>query len=127
MGVSFIKVSVCYFVAGVLLGLFMGISDQFQYASAHAHINLLGWVSSAVAGILYFLVPGIGNNKLARFHFWLYIVGVPVLCLAMIFFGLSNYELGVPLSAVGGTMVTAGVIVFAANVLLNLKATGKPS
>lgn len=127
MGAPLIKVSVCYFVAGVLLGMFMGISEQFQYTSAHAHINLLGWLSSAVAGILYFLVPVVGNNKLARVHFWLYLTGVPVLCLAMIFFGSGNKGLGVPLSAVGGTLVTAGVIVFAVNVLLNLKPPARSS
>ena len=30
MGVPFIKVSVIYFVVGVLMGMYMGITDQFS-------------------------------------------------------------------------------------------------
>jgi cbb3-type cytochrome oxidase subunit 1 len=47
----------------------MGVSDSFQFTSAHAHINLLGWVSLAITGGIYHIFPTAGENKLAKIHF----------------------------------------------------------
>lgn len=121
MGVRFIKVSVIYFVIGVIFGMYMGISEQFQFSSAHAHINLLGWVSLAIAGLIYQVFPSVGKNKLATTHFWFQMFGVPLLSLSMILFGLGNDGAGVPLSAIGGSLVIIGVVLFAINILKNLE------
>ena len=64
MGIRLIKVSVLYFVVGIVFGMYMGFADQFVFSSAHAHINLLGWVSLALSGIIYHLFPHTGENKL---------------------------------------------------------------
>ena len=66
MGVRFIKVSVLYFVIGIGFGMYIGFGDQFAFSSAHAHINLLGWVSLALSGVIYQLFPLAGENKLAN-------------------------------------------------------------
>lgn len=123
MGVAFIKVSVLYFMIGVTLGLYIGIADQFQYTSAHAHINLLGWVSSALAGVIYLQIPRLGSNRLARVHFWLFTIGIPLLIFSMICFALGMFEVGVPLSAVGSILIIASVFLFVINIVFNLKST----
>lgn len=69
MGIKFIKVSIVYFLIGIILGYYMGVSDSFQFTSAHAHINLLGWVSLAITGGIYHIFPTAGENKLAKIHF----------------------------------------------------------
>ncbi len=120
MGIAFIKTSVVYFVIGVGFGLYIGIANQFQFASAHAHINLLGWVSSAIAGLVYLQVPRLGSTKLAKAHFWLYFVGVPILTGAMVLFGLGMHNVGGPLSGVGGILIVVSVLLFAINVFVHL-------
>lgn len=125
MGVKFIKVSVVYFVIGISLGMYMGMGDNFAFTSAHAHINLLGWVSTALAGLIYHAFPLAGGNKLAKVHFWLHMIGIPVLTFAMFLFGLGQFGIGGPLSGVGGILVFAGVIIFAINILKNVKLSGK--
>lgn len=124
MGVKFIKVSVVYFVIGVFLGMYMGIADMFVFTSAHAHINLLGWVSLAVAGIIYHVFPAAGENKLAKTHFWLHMIGIPIFALSMFLFGLGTGP-AVLCSAIGGILVIVGLIVFAINVMFNVKVVSK--
>jgi hypothetical protein len=49
----------CFVVAalaalgGMALGIFMGIAQDFTLAPAHAHLNLLGWVTMAVYGLYH--------------------------------------------------------------------------
>lgn len=121
MGVRFIKMSVLYFVIGIGFGIYIGFGNQFAFSSAHAHINLLGWVSLALSGVIYQLFPLAGENKLAGIHFWLQMIGVPLLTFAMVLFGLGKFEIGGPLSGIGGILVFVGVIIFAINILKNVK------
>lgn len=122
MGVKFIKVSVIYFLIGISLGIYMGLADLFQFTSAHAHINLIGWVSFAITGLIYHAFPLAGENKLARIQFWLMMIGVPLLTFSMILFGLGYFELGGPISGVGGILIFIGVVLFIINVMKNVKA-----
>ena len=66
MGVKLIKISAVYFVLGVLLGMYMSITHSYDYASVHAHVNLLGWASLALAGVIYVLSPQPGNPPPAK-------------------------------------------------------------
>jgi hypothetical protein len=40
-------------LSGMVLGIVMGMSQDFTLAPAHAHINLLGWVSMALYGLYH--------------------------------------------------------------------------
>ncbi|MCH6266553.1 hypothetical protein [Neobacillus citreus] len=53
MGKAFLKVASIYFTIGVLAGITMAIIHDFRLASVHAHINMLGWVSMAIFGLIY--------------------------------------------------------------------------
>lgn len=49
----------CFLVAalaamtGMALGIHMGIAQDFTLAPAHAHLNLLGWVTMALYGLYH--------------------------------------------------------------------------
>ena len=77
MGSRLIKISAIYFVIGVSLGLYMSIVHSYVLTSVHVHINLLGWVSLALAGIIYTLFPDLASTKLAKTHFWLHNITLP--------------------------------------------------
>jgi hypothetical protein len=44
-------------VAGISLGMFMGINDDHTLTPVHAHINLIGWVSMFLFGAYYNMFP----------------------------------------------------------------------
>jgi hypothetical protein len=40
-------------LGGMTLGMIMGLSQDFTLAPAHAHLNLLGWVTMAIYGLYH--------------------------------------------------------------------------
>lgn len=55
-----------YALVGMGFGIWMSASGQHLYAPAHAHLNLLGFVSMAIFGAYYTLVPAAAASMLAR-------------------------------------------------------------
>ena len=68
---NFFTLAVIYAVVGMLLGLSMAMSQDHTQTPTHAHIMVLGWVTSSVFAFFYHLVPAARNSKLAIVHFWL--------------------------------------------------------
>ena len=71
LGEKFLKTSLIYFVAGVTMGALLTVKlvhdfaiQSPLFAGAHAHVNLLGWVSFAVIGVIYLFLPGNLNKPL---------------------------------------------------------------
>ncbi|TFJ94418.1 hypothetical protein [Lentibacillus salicampi] len=119
MGAKWIKIAVIYFILGIAIGMFMSSTLQLQWAAAHAHVNLAGWASIGITGVVYSIYPKAGSSTLGKWHFWLYNLGMPVLLLSM-------FMVQIPLSFAhiftfsGGTAVAAGVVVFIVNVFKNV-------
>lgn len=121
MGLNFLKIAVVYLVLGALLGFGMGISQKFALVPVHAHLLLLGWASLALAGLMYHFYPEAARTRLARIHFWLHNLGLPLFMVGLGFL-LTGNEALFALVLVGATAVIVGLVLFAANVLLNIKA-----
>lgn len=71
----FIAAALGYFVVGMLLGLAMAFEPAWIYyiRPAHAHVNLLGWVSMFIYGVAYHVLPrftgqALHSERLADFH-----------------------------------------------------------
>lgn len=114
------KLAVLYLICGVALGIAMGASENFTLRPVHAHLNLLGFTVVALAGLIYSVFPEAGASRLARVHFWLHNIALPVMMvsLALLLFGNTK---AVP-ALVGSEMLAgAGVLVFAWNVFANVK------
>ncbi|PLT30736.1 cbb3-type cytochrome c oxidase subunit I [Peribacillus deserti] len=126
MGIKFLKISVVYFFIGIGFGIFMSSTLKFQYAPSHAHINLLGWTSLALAGIIYYLFPAIADNRLGKIHFWLHNVGLPIMMAGLILLesGVTSAE---PVIAIGASIMSIGIVCFVINVLFKLKDTSQAS
>ncbi|MNI44562.1 Cytochrome C and Quinol oxidase polypeptide I [compost metagenome] len=121
MGIKFIKVAVVYFVIGVLMGMYMSMKQDYTLAGVHVHVNLLGWVSFALSGIVYILFPKAEASRLTPIQFWIHNIGFPVMMLGLTFVlnGATEYE---PVIAIGATLVVVSVILFAVNVLMNVRS-----
>lgn len=122
MGLKLLKIAVVYLVVGGSLGLGMGITQKFALAPVHAHLVLVGWASLALAGLIYHVYPAASTTRLARIHFWLHNLGLPVF-MAGLALVLSGNEAVIPVLAAAATVVLVGLFVFAANVLINVKAS----
>lgn len=66
----FFAVATVYVMIGMGFGIFMGASQNFTIAPAHAHLNLIGWVTMALYGTFYALARE-ASKKLAWTVFWL--------------------------------------------------------
>jgi len=71
----FVGLATLFALAGMGWGIYMGITQDFTLAPAHAHNNLLGFVAMVLYGFYYRLVPAAGNSRMAVVHFWLAFVG----------------------------------------------------
>jgi cbb3-type cytochrome oxidase subunit 1 len=121
MGIRLIKISVIYFMIGVLFGLYMSMTHDYSFTPVHVHINLLGWTALTLAGIIYHLFPAVSATKLAKAHFWLHNIGLPLMMVGLIIL-ISGNEGVVPVIAAGGVLTTLAVLLFGYNVLTKLKA-----
>ena len=121
MGLKFLKIAVSYLFIGALLGLFMGITQQFVLAPVHAHLLLLGWASLALAGLIYHLYPAAATTALARIHFWLHNLGLPVFMVGLGML-LTGSESAGAIVGISASVVLVALAAFAANVLINVKS-----
>jgi hypothetical protein len=119
-GIIWIKLAVIYLIVGVTLGIGMGAAHDFRLHAVHAHINLLGWATMVLVGLIYTVFPAAGNSKLAKIHFWLHNIAVPVMMITLTFLVLGN-ESVVPVLVIAEFVAAAGIIAFAINVFTNLK------
>ena len=99
----------------------MGLTQKFVLVPVHAHLLLLGWASLALAGLVYHIYPAASTTRLARFHFWLHNIGLPLFMVGLGFL-LTGTESVFVLVLVSAVAVIVGLVLFAANVLLNIKS-----
>lgn len=122
MAIRFIKISVLYFVIGVLLGLYMSMAHDYALKGVHVHVNLLGWASFALAGFVYHLFPSTSNNMYAKLHFWSANIGLPLMMIALTVLILNGAEVATVFTAIGGVLVVFSAIIFAINVFKNVRS-----
>lgn len=103
--------AISYFVVGISLGVYMGASENHTLFPVHAHINLLGWVSMGLTGMLYRTFPAAAQSHLAVWHFWLFQAGVPVLLAAVAAIYLGHRELG-PVAGASSIVVLVSALLF---------------
>jgi hypothetical protein len=119
-GIIWLKLAVLYLIVGVGMGIAMGATETFTLSPVHAHINLLGWATMALAGLIYSVFPQAGLSKLAKAHFWLHNISLPVMMVSLSFLMLGENKV-VPLLGISEIAVAIGILIFAANIFLNLK------
>jgi cbb3-type cytochrome oxidase subunit 1 len=92
-------------------GIEMAISQDHSAMPAHAHLNLLGWVSLFLFGIFYHLHPEIDRSRIALVQASVWIVGTVILVIGV---GLvhTGHESGDPIAAVGSLIVLLGMLMF---------------
>jgi len=75
----FLLLAAVALIGGVSMGVVMGATHDFTLMPVHAHLNLLGWTSLALFGLVYRAYPQLGEMRLARLHFMLAAMGALLL------------------------------------------------
>jgi cbb3-type cytochrome oxidase subunit 1 len=114
LGNRFLRIAVLYFIAGIALGIGMAAHKEFTLRPVHAHVNLLGWVSLALFGLFYRLVPAASTSMLAKLHFWIYNIALPIQMVTLALYLQGNARLD-PILGVTSISVAVAVICFAVN------------
>ena len=108
---TWFRLAALYFAFGVVLGVAMGASGDHSLFAVHAHINLLGWVSMALFGLIGTVHPAMTEGCVAAVQCWMYNLGVPVMlgALALRLKGFASVE---PLIGAASILVGCSVLLF---------------
>ncbi len=124
---NYLKIATVYFTVAVLIGLTMGIIHDFSLSSVHAHLNLLGWVSMALFGLIYHFYPKAAETKLAIIQFWLHNIGVPIMLGAIALEIITGSVVFIPIAIVASCVIVIGVILFTINTFNNIGSSSSKS
>lgn len=104
------QAAVVFVVIGMAWGIQMAISQNHSAYPAHAHLNLLGWVSLFLFGI-YYRNPALERGKPTLVQVWSWIVGTAIMAVGV---GLvhTGRDSGEPLAGVGSIIVLASMLLF---------------
>jgi len=94
------------------IGIAMAASGNHSVFPAHAHLNLLGWVSLFLIGIFYRFHPALDASRLALAHVVVWTVGTIVLTcgVAAIYLGRPDLEF---IAVIGSLTVLGAMLLFA--------------
>ncbi|OZA07485.1 MAG: hypothetical protein B7Y02_13870, partial [Rhodobacterales bacterium 17-64-5] len=109
-------------LAGMCLGISMGISQDFTLSPAHAHLNLLGWVSMAVFG-LYHRGTGRTGGALGWTQVGAGAVGAVLMSGGLAAYLSNHDDTFMPLVVAGSLAALAGMLLFVAIVVIDVWAS----
>lgn len=119
MGLNFIRCAALYALIGMGFGIFMAAHQDFTLAPAHAHINLLGWVSMSIYGLYY---STIGDSQtgsiLVKVQFLLANLGAILMGIGISVVMLGNMETGEPIAIAGSLCAITSALIFASRVFI---------
>jgi hypothetical protein len=110
--------SVCFHAAvlfalvGMLWGIQMEVTNDHSAFPAHAHLNLLGWVSLFPFGIYYRLHPSLDVCRSALIQVAMWCLGTIILTIGVALVH-TGHESGDPIAALGSVIVLVGMALFA--------------
>ncbi|WP_460452264.1 hypothetical protein [Alsobacter sp. SYSU BS001988] len=105
------QAAVVLVLAGMGWGVVMAASGDHSTMPAHAHLNLLGWVSLFLFGLFYHLHPALDRSRAALAQVCAWIVATVVLTIGV---GLvhSGRHVGDPIAAVASLAIIADMALF---------------
>lgn len=107
---SLFRISICLGLIGMVFGIVMGIRQDFTLAPAHAHLNLLGFVTMFLAALYYRVVPDAAVDRLARYHVVVSVAGAVIFPIGIAAVLLGGHDRFEPLVIAGALTVLLGMV-----------------
>lgn len=116
VSLAFFTVAALCGLLGMIWGSYMGATQSFELSPAHAHLNLLGWVTLAIMGTFYVLAGERAAGKLAWVNFALSASGVLVMTPMLAHLLMGNTAIG-PMMVIPEVLVIGGMLTFIASIV----------
>ncbi len=110
---SLFRISVSLGLIGIVLGIVMGIRQDFVLMPAHAHLNLLGFVTMFLSALYYRVVPEAAVSRLARYQAIVSVTGAVVFPIGIACVLLGGHDRFEPVVVAGALTVLLGMALFA--------------
>ena len=117
ISIVFFGAAVVYALAGIVLGMVMGATNDHSAMPLHAHINLLGWAGLAVMGAFYGIAGDRTPARLAWANFICSNVG-NLMLLSMLALIVQGKEPILPILIPGEILIVVGMVLFGVAVLM---------
>ena len=121
------RVSAAFFFTGGLFvligmgaGMYMGGVEDFRMAPAHAHLNLLGWVTMALYGTFYALTAKTMRPALAWTNYALSAVGVVFAIPPLAYMLVTGSKEYTAVMVTGEVLTVLALLVFLVSVMREL-------
>lgn len=82
---TYVAIGALWLVLGMILGIAMGASENFQFMPVHAHINLIGFACHSIFGMAYRQWPAMKASRLAPYQFWIFVIATPITLIGLVF------------------------------------------
>ncbi|QFY59031.1 cbb3-type cytochrome c oxidase subunit I [Rhizobium grahamii] len=122
----YFKTAILFLILGIGMGLNMAISQDHSVIGAHAHCNLLGWVTMAIFGGYHALNPRKAERRLAMIQYYVYTAGLVLMIPSLYMFLLGNMAME-PVVAVASIITFIGVLLFAVIIFTGEQVAVTPS
>ena len=107
---AYVAIALLWAIAGMLLGLYMGIAADNKLLVMHVAMMLTGFVTLAIYGMLYRLWPALKKSPLARIQFWIAVLSAAGIIVGSYFFATSG---SVPLAAGASVVFIVSAVLMA--------------
>lgn len=101
---------------GMAWGIVMSASQDHSMAPAHAHLNLIGWVTMGLFGVYYHLVPAAAAKTLAKVHFVIALAGVLTILPGIV---MAITQSGETFAKLGSVLTILSMLIFVFTVFRN--------
>jgi hypothetical protein len=82
---TYVAIGALWLVIGMVLGIAMGATGNFEFMPVHAHINLIGFACHSIFGLAYRQWPAMKASRLAPYQFWIFVVAAPITLIGLVF------------------------------------------
>ncbi len=107
--VVFIGLGLIFLVIGMAFGMWMGMSNNLQFAAAHAHWNVVGFLTSSVYGLTHRAYPRLAESRLTWPQCIVHVAGVLIFAPGIILAITTRQEIG---AIVGGLLIILAALMF---------------
>jgi hypothetical protein len=107
--VVFIGLGLSFLVIGMAFGIWMGINKDFQYADAHAHWNLVGFVTSTLYGLIHRAYPKLSESWRTWPQCIVHVAGVLIFAPGIILVVATGQAIG---AIIGSLLILAAALIF---------------
>lgn len=94
---------------GMVWGIQMSATANHALSPAHAHLNLIGWVTMGLFAAYYHMVPAAAQAKLAKLHLAVAALGLVIIVPGIV---MALTQQGETLAKIGSVLTLASMLIF---------------